>query len=101
MIFWTSKVTTEAAVVIARTGLRSWRWVLEGDWTSLELRQEVKSDDGVWHDSRSYYRVDLNKHFKVGRQHVWWDGPNCSVLLGFLQVSWSGWNDRCTKCSER
>ncbi len=77
-------------------GIRSWRWVLEGDWTSLELHREVKSQDGTWHDTRRYYRADLDKHFRVGTTHFYYDGPNGCVLLGFLQLSWSG--DNCKKC---
>ena len=42
----------------------------------------------------------LNKYFRIGSQHVWYDGPNCSFSLGFLHINRTGniFTGCCKKC---
>lgn len=81
-------------------GRRSWRWCLEFDWASISLNQYVKFEsEQDWNFLQvpvSYFYVALEKRFKFGSEHFYYDGPHCSFSLGFLRFYWRYW--WCKKC---
>jgi hypothetical protein len=108
VILWAGKVTTEDEIAFPDMGRRSWRWVLESDVWRHEGRLfgvgigfasqwRCERDGNEWGGrAGGYYDVSITRHFDIGEEHVYYDGPHCSFSLGWLHFSWGG--DWCTKC---
>jgi hypothetical protein len=84
----------------------AFRWALltEADSARLTLaiaHQHRWKSTGEWHTAHwRFYGLSLARKFHAGIDHVWYDGPHCSLALGFLYILWSGnpltgW---CAKC---
>lgn len=99
MILWRSRVDSETAISpgLEHLGLRAWRWVLEIGWIYVDLRHEVRFSTGDWRPAVRYYRADLTPRFAWGRDHAYYDGPHCSLSVGWLHFSWSP-QARCWQC---
>lgn len=106
MILWTGKVTEETEPAIEHMGRRSWRWVLETDaWrdggslfgVGIGFAQQYRSErDPEWGRAVHYYEITITRHFALGEEHAYYDGPHCSFSLGWIHFNWSG--DWCEKC---
>lgn len=79
-------------------GRRAWRWVFEVTWTSIEARREVKflDKENEWCPVCEYFNLNVTRYFRLGSEHMYYDGPHCSFSLGFLHFNWSYW--WCKKC---
>ncbi len=89
--------TTESTPAWPGADLRSWRWAIEaGRWhigISEQMRRVGASDE--WVHANRYYLVGLIR-WNVGVSHDYYDGPHCSVSLGWLRAQRSGdWCERC------
>jgi hypothetical protein len=90
----------------------SFRWVIQTDsWSgmkacgdrfagvSIEISTQVKfRDRKEWTQGCQYYCVSVTNAWKLGSEHIYYDGPHCSFSMGFLHFSWTGWNGWCKKC---
>lgn len=76
---------------------RKFRWALTADRWCLELADEVLiPGNEKWHHGIRYVAVTVNRHFALGAQHLYYDGPHCSWSFGYLHLAWSTGN--CRKC---
>ncbi len=99
MILWKGKVSRDDEPPPWNKGdHRSWRWVLEARPTSLDLSHQYKmrDSDEFHHGVSGYFNATLTRHFKLGGDHSWYDGPHCGFSFGFVHFNWSWWN--CKKC---
>ncbi len=74
----------------------AFRWVLEvGNWfVGLTNQYQI---NGEWQSSHTtIYHVGLRWPFRFGSEHFYYDGPHCTVNLGFAWIGWGGRN--CRKC---
>jgi hypothetical protein len=97
VILWTGKATTEPKVEYEHCGIRSWRWRFTAEFGGFWLEQQVRfsGEDGEWRQARAHgFFVD--HRFRLGSDHVYWDGPHCGFSLGFLHFNWQP--DWCLKC---
>jgi hypothetical protein len=107
MILWSGKVDTEKEIAFQDMGRRSWRWVLESDvWRDCERlfgvgigfaqQYRCERDGDEWARAIHYYEVTVTRHFAIGEEHAYYDGPHCSFSIGWIHFCWSG--DWCLKC---
>lgn len=88
---------TETEPAWPGASIRSWRWVLEITFTSIGLVHEYTNDGGkTWSLANRYYTLCITRHWTIGEYHLYYDGPHCSLSLGFLHYNWS--SDWCIKC---
>lgn len=95
MILWATKRTTEKVPAIPSMGIRSWRWVLDVSDIGIALDEQMHYDNH-WIRGNRYIMLSLDSNFKFGETHVYHDGPNCCINLGFLRLSYS--LNSCDKC---
>lgn len=74
------------------------RYVLElVRWGVSWLCQYKSRSDGQWHaihaDDRGFF---FTRHFHLGFEHVYYDGPHCMFSLGWLHFHWNNWD--CKHC---
>lgn len=101
MILFTWGEQTEPEVKFADMGKRSWRWALNVEFFSIGVWLQTSSErNNEWRFGPDYYDVSVTKHFSLGQEHFWYDGPHCSFNLGFLHVNWSGSDSDCERCLE-
>lgn len=76
----------------------AFRWVLEIGWCYAGFfHQHRWRDTGEWCSSHTnLYMVSVTKHFQLGQHHAYYDGPHCSLSLGWLHFCWGSW--RCKRC---
>jgi hypothetical protein len=72
-----------------RVGLERYRWSFDLNWVSVGFRREIKYRGYEWCAGGGYYVVSLTRHFALGRESLWYDGPHESLSLGFLHFCWS------------
>lgn len=102
MILATFKEQHETTETLAGCGRRGWRWVIEtGQWqtgvyVSLDEQVIFHDRDAQWGDATRYITLALVPGFEIGQDHHYYDGPHCSVKLGWLRIAYS-WN-WCKKC---
>ena len=97
MILWSTKKTTEKVPAIPSMGLRSWRWVLDIGRSGLLVEEQFRTEsDQRWGFGNRYVMLSLDSNFKFGEVHVYHNGPNCCINLGFLRLSYS--LDHCEIC---
>jgi hypothetical protein len=61
--------------------------------------QYLKLGTSKWEDYiSSGHHVSLTKHFGLGHNHGWYDGPHCGFDVGFLHFLWH--NNHCKRCHE-
>lgn len=77
--------------------LRTWRWTFQLGWPWVGFVQQLMSasDDG-FRDGSGLAIVWATYRFRVGAAHMYYDGPNCALYLGFLHVFWT--HRDCKKC---
>jgi hypothetical protein len=103
MILWRFKETPETREDFPCS---AFRWVIETSYGPScmsigVVHQYQYKDTGEWHSSHTtVYEVGLARKFKFGREHWYYDGPHCSLSLGWLRFWWggdprTGW---CKKC---
>lgn len=100
MILWASKVDEESEPKFQHLGRRAWRWVLEVEPLVVSLNRQFRCErDGSEWSQRSsleYFTVWIDRRFRLGELHTYYDGPHCQFSLGWLHIGWSYW--WCTKC---
>lgn len=87
------------------------RWIIETEgWKtednkiySIYLTLYYKSrETGNWHGIHSeMWGFAIHKKWRWGSEHLYYDGPHCSLSLGFLTINWSGnpFTHWCKKCA--
>ena len=97
---------TEAAPAWGNGPVRSWRWVFGLFWGCLGFVEQVSGIgggapwDGHWFLATRYFIVGFG-HWRFGLNHVYYDGPHCSLGIGFVRFDWSlRWCKRCDPDSE-
>jgi hypothetical protein len=79
---------------------QAFRWTFQLGLFYMGFIYQYKRDD-VWHDNHLLnYLVSVTKHFHLGIDHVYYDGPHCSFSLGWVHFLWSGgirthWCEKC------
>lgn len=83
----------------------AFRWTIQTNWFKGGGFQigfvHQSQSNGEWCDSHtSVYALSLHRPASFGIEHYYYDGPHCSLSLGWLHVLWgggirSGW---CKKC---
>lgn len=91
----------------------AFRWALEanswkGEGASLGIAQQHRFRNmSTWFSLHSrFYGVSLTRAFSFGVDHAYYDGPHCSLSLGFLHILWSGnpltgWCEKCMPGEDR
>jgi hypothetical protein len=79
------------------------RWALKiGDGFAGVIGQYSRDGSG-WSDLHmAQYGLQLRSNWRWGVDHIYYDGPHCSLSLGWLMIVWAGdprtgW---CLKCCE-
>lgn len=89
---------------IERLGKRRWTWYFECFADTIGFHRYVqfpdvdRSSKGDRGRLMDYYVIRFLSKWRVGTQHIYYDGPHCSLYLGFIQLDWR--NDRCKQCHE-
>lgn len=98
MIVWSSgTIAKDEKVEHESMGIRSWRWVLDIEWGSIDLRQEIFCTAyRGWHRANAYFNISVTPHCLWGSDHTYYDGPHCSFSVGYVHFNWSYW--WCEKC---
>lgn len=101
MILWTGRETT----AYATSYVSAHRWVVELSGCSISLVSQYRvRTTGEWRPSHvDCYAVSLTRHWAVGQEHVYYDGPHCFFSLGPLHVQYvprGGWCERCMPTEE-
>ncbi len=61
--------------------------------TKRDDKQRIKR----WYSSHVEVNgINLRKRFELGFDHNYYDGPHCSLSLGWILIYWCNWN--CKKC---
>jgi hypothetical protein len=59
------------------------------------FNEYLSKSDLKWRESGIAKILSIDK-FKIGSDHFYYDGPNCSLHLGFFHFYWNNWS--CKKC---
>jgi hypothetical protein len=62
-------------------------WTCQGKLKSKNEYRSLHADDTG---------VEINSNFSFGFSHVYYDGPHCSLSLGWVHFRWN--NFKCKKC---
>lgn len=81
--------------------VRASRWVIEIiDWSfgiALSYQFNSREESNKWiSDHSNQYVISIGLPLKIGFDHFYYDGPHCSLHLGFLHFRW--FSDFCKKC---
>ena len=78
---------------------RRWRFKIRR-WRVGFVHEVQWFDSETWHESSTFrYEIMLGPPFLLGLQHVYYDGPNCSLSLGWIHLCWCGIPPgHCRKC---
>jgi hypothetical protein len=81
-------------------GLEANREVLAIGWFWIGFICQYKHGGEEWTNACLTFVVGLVRAFRIGKFHAYYDGPNCSLALGWLRFFWSGnpWTGVCKKC---
>jgi hypothetical protein len=81
-------------------GLEANREILAVGWCWIGFIYQSKSVNQEWRNACLTAVVSLTSKFRLGLMHAYYDGPNCSLSLGWLRFFWSGnpWTGECKKC---
>lgn len=96
MILWTSKPTSDNPSEYVDLH----RWVIELTWYGIGLcGQYHLRESNEWKTSHSNtYAINFTRHFCLGPEHSYYDGPHCFFSLGWVHIKYvprGGW---CKKC---
>ena len=77
----------------------AFRWVLEYGRNFVGLfHQAQDKKSGEWDSSHSRaWAVYIEKVWRFGPTHFWYDGPHCMFYFGPVIIQWN--NPECKKCS--
>lgn len=96
MIVYASKPTKNTD---ARTPFKSWRRALDVGWCYVTYGTQVRcvtNDGSTWRFVRGGWSLSVTRHFAIGREHDYYDGPLCSISFGFVHFMRDA--DDCPKC---
>ena len=63
------------------------------------VHQYKLRSSGEWCSSHVHcYELALMPSWRWGRAHLYYDGPHCSLSVGFLRVLWGGVGGWCETC---
>ena len=100
MILWKSKEDPEDRGDAYPNS--AFRWTFQaGEWHLGFVHQARDRHTGEWNNGHARnYEIWITKHFRLGIQHVYYDGPHCSFSIGWIHFNWSGGirSGWCTKC---
>lgn len=104
MILWKFKETLETRG--NDMPCSAFRWVFEIDasrdgFNIGFVHQHQDKMTREWNSSHTaVYEITGTRYFKLGSQHVYYDGPHCSFSLGFIHFVWGGGirTNWCKKC---
>lgn len=80
----------------------SFRYIIQIYKYGIEYNLQYRyKDDNEWRDSHTdNYALNITKHFHLGFEHIYYDGPHCFFSLGFIHLGYRnpyGWCDKCYK----
>lgn len=78
--------------------INNYRWAIEISINSIGLVKQYISNSGKYESSHTEaYDISLNRNFKFGFEHTYYDGPHCLLYIGFIAIQYNGvkW---CKKC---
>lgn len=82
----------------------AFRWTFQasasrGGLSAGFVHQHRFRSSGLWQDSHVHcYELALMPAWRWGRAHLYYDGPHCSLSVGFLRVLWGGLHGNCDIC---
>lgn len=66
------------------------------------VHQHKFPNNEKWYSNHAtLYGISITNYFKLGIEHTYYDGPHCSLSIGFFHILWSG-NPKtnwCKKCA--
>ena len=79
------------------------RWTFQiNAYGTVGFVKQYKTDTSPeWEDCHSRcFEIAVWRKFRWGFDHRYYDGPHCSLFLGFIQIVWGGglWSGNCRKC---
>ena len=94
MILYKSKITKNISNEMLL------RYVIRTYWFGIELTQEYCNNgtNDKWQMCNPHWAISLTKHWYLGRDHIYFDGPHDFFSLGFLHFAWS--DKWCKECYE-
>lgn len=94
---WAGRPTNEPEPPPWLTACRSWKWVLRVYWNRIGLDEMVLIPPATeWHLAVRYVTVWLDRYWRFGMRHDYYDGPHCQFSIGPIHLGWSLW--WCKKC---
>ncbi len=92
MIIPVSKVRIETKITDHDVGLRKWRRVIDIDWSSIMLTEQMMSErfSGKWNSRGRYFSFHVANQWKWGRKDFYYDGPHKVFCVGPATFA-SGW----------
>lgn len=98
MILWRSKPTTETEIRHEDLGRRSWRRVLEVTPGFISFHKEARAEKKCteWWGWSEYIVLSWDTKWMWGSYHFYYDGPHCSLSLGWMTLAWQNW--KCKRC---
>ncbi len=76
---------------------KAFRWSFQIEPTSIGFIHQHQHQNGEWDDSHTaVYIAYLDRPFKLGSDHIYYDGPHCIYQLGFLRLMRGNW--KCKEC---
>lgn len=83
---------------------KAFRWTLQASAdrsrASFGFVHQYHCRDEWQSSETAIYRVSVSRNWRWGREHVYYDGPHCMLMLGFLRFDWCGspFTQWCKKC---
>lgn len=76
----------------------NYRWAIECSISSIGLVKQYLDKSGKYDSSHTeVYEISVNKYFKFGFDHIYYDGPHCLLYIGFIAIQYNG-TKWCKKC---
>ena len=78
----------------------AFRWTFQIRKWSMGFVHQHQDTDGKWYDSHvDAYELNVCKTWKIGSDHIYYDGPHCFYHFGFFTLQLGG-NWKCKKCCD-
>jgi hypothetical protein len=69
------------------------KWYADFSWAT----QGKSKNDNEWHSfHQETSGILFTLKFKIGMDHIYYDGPHCVLSIGFAKIYWN--NQKCKKC---
>jgi hypothetical protein len=96
LLLWKGAATTSNATAYVDAHRRV--LLLEPYGFGLFWQYKIRKT-GEWSTAHTgAYSVHITRHWHLGPEHVYYDGPHCLFSLGFLHVQYAPRGGWCLKC---